>query len=113
MMCLFFLLACTKDEMNTFEGAIPFYKEGISNLRSDILDKKDGVQNSLFTFISNVYTDELSQEVIIRILSDDIDLSVGKDLGFMNIYKERVIFINPIRIIKHALNESHSFVLYT
>lgn len=28
MMCLFFLLACTKDEMNTFEGAIPFYKEG-------------------------------------------------------------------------------------
>ena len=25
MMCLFFLLACTKDEMNTFEGAIPFY----------------------------------------------------------------------------------------
>lgn len=47
MMCLFFLLACTKDEMNTFEGAIPFYKEGISNLRSDILDKKDGVQNSL------------------------------------------------------------------
>ena len=34
MMCLFFLLACTKDEMNTFEGAIPFYKEGISNLRS-------------------------------------------------------------------------------
>ena len=40
MMCLFFLLACTKDEINTFEGAIPFYKEGISNLRSDILDKK-------------------------------------------------------------------------
>lgn len=40
MMCLFFLLACTKDEMNTFEGAIPFYKEGISNLRSDILDKR-------------------------------------------------------------------------
>ena len=47
MMCLFFLLACTKDEINTFEGAIPFYKEGISNLRSDILDKKVGVQNSL------------------------------------------------------------------
>ena len=106
MMCLFFLLACTKDEMNTFEGAIPFYKEGISNLRSDILDKKDGVQNSLFTFISNVYTDELSQEVIIRILSDDIDLSVGKDLGFMNIYKERVDIYKSNKDYQAALNES-------
>lgn len=106
MMCLFFLLACTKDEINTFEGAIPFYKEGISNLRSDILDKKDGVQNSLFTFSSNVYTDELSQEVIIRILSDDIDLSVGKDLGFMNIYKERVDIYKSNKDYQAALNES-------
>ena len=106
MMCLFFLLACTKDEINTFEGAIPFYKEGISNLRSDILDKKDGVQNSLFTFSSNVYADELSQEVIIRILSDDIDLSVGKDLGFMNIYKERVDIYKSNKDYQAALNES-------
>ncbi|WP_368324005.1 SGNH/GDSL hydrolase family protein, partial [Parabacteroides distasonis] len=75
-------------------------------LRSDILDKKDGVQNSLFTFISNVYTDELSQEVIIRILSDDIDLSVGKDLGFMNIYKERVDIYKSNKDYQAALNES-------
>ncbi len=57
-------------------------------------------------FISNVYTDELSQEVIIRILSDDIDLSVGKDLGFMNIYKERVDIYKSNKDYQAALNES-------
>lgn len=107
LMHLLFLLACSKEEMNKFEGAIPFYKGGASNLRASTLDGKEGIQNSIFTFASNIYTDELSQEVIVRILSDDIFLSLGKDLGFMNVTKNQVDIYKSSKDYQATLNDSH------
>lgn len=89
VLVLVLLLSCSKNEVEVFEGSIPFYKEGATELRVD-MEKEESVRNSMFTFASEVYTDDLSETVIVRILSDDVYLSVGKERGFMNVRKNQV-----------------------
>lgn len=84
-----FLMSCSKNELEVLEGTIPFYKEDATELRVD-MEKEKGVKNSMFTFATDVYTDDLSETVIVRILSDDVYLSVGKEQGFMNVRKNQV-----------------------
>lgn len=86
---LVLLLSCSKNDLEVFEGTIPFYKEGATELRGNI-ERKEGIRKSMFTFATEVCTDDLSETVIVRILSDDVYLSVGKEQGFMNVRKNQI-----------------------